>query len=107
MIETNVIHIKEGHLVAVLSDDPTWPPPWIAEVKNVQDDDVTVIWYEGSYTTTWKPAKIRNGRHMEDWVTTVSKSSIILYDFKLTSTGRLRKSHITHLQKAYSDNATT
>ena len=60
MIETNVVHIKEGHLVTVLSDDPTWPPPWIAEVKNVQDDDVTVIWYEGSYTTTWKPTKVRN-----------------------------------------------
>ena len=86
-----------------MSNDPNWPPPWIGECKEMQGDDVTVLWYEGTYSSTWKPAKVRNGRHLEDWVATIPRSSIVLYDFKLTSTGRLRKATVAHLKRAYED----
>ena len=105
MIATNAMEIREGHMVAVLSDDPTWPPPWIGECKGISGKDITILWYKGSYTSTWKPAKVRNGRQWEDWVSTVHTSSIILYDFKLTSTGRLRKTCVHHLKRKYEENS--
>ena len=55
----------------------------------------------------WKIAKRRDTRNKHkfvEWKDIIPKTSIILFDFELTSTGRLRKATTEHLQKLYSEN---
>ena len=59
---------------------------------------------EGGYTKAWRVAKQldpKNCRKKFDWKDIVPKSSIILFDFKLTSNNHLRKLTVDHLKKAY------
>ena len=89
----NVDHIEVGHLVAlnVLNCDLR---PLVARITDVKDDDLDILWLDGSYTRPWKTAKKKEGRLTVDWTDTVPKSSVILFDFKLTNTNRLRKATI-------------
>jgi len=60
---------------------------------------------EGTYTTSWKPWKIRdpqNHRKTIQWTDHVTKDSIILFYFALTSTNHLQKATVQHLTKEYS-----
>jgi len=68
----------------------------------VFDKDIEITWMEGTYTTSWKPWKIRdpqNHRKTIQWTDHVPKDSIILFDFALTSTNHLRKATVQHLKK--------
>ena len=62
--------------------------PLIAEVIQVNEENIDVVWLEGSM---WKVAKKKEARVMVDWVDTVPKTSIILFDFELTKTKHLEK----------------
>ena len=79
--------------------------PAIASCLGIREDCLEVIWYEGSYTTSWKPWRIRdpkNRRKIIDWTDTIPKSSVILFAFELTRTGHLRKTTIIKLKEEYS-----
>ena len=60
------------------------------------------MWLEGSYTGVWKVVKRKDGHTLVDWIDKVSKQSVILFDFELTKTNRLRKATVQHLKAAYS-----
>jgi len=66
----------------------------VTKVTKVDKSNIEVFWLEGSYTRPWKTAKKKEGRNLVDWTGTVPKSSIILFDFKLTPSSRLRKATV-------------
>ena len=93
--------VDKGQLVA-LNVENCHLRPLIAKVLEVSADTIDVVWLEGSYTKSWKLAKRKEGHTFVDWADNVPKSSIILFDFQLTKTNRLRKATIQHLKETYS-----
>ena len=75
--------------------------PLLAKIMKVRSCDLDIVWLEGSYTRPWKVSKKKEGRIMVDWTDTVPKSAVILFDFQLTATNRLRKATIQHLKETY------
>ena len=73
--------------------------PLLAKIMKVHSCDLDIVWLEGSYT---RPvSKKKEGRTMVDWIDTVPKSAVILFDFQLTATNMLRKATIQHLKETY------
>jgi len=63
--------------------------PLVAIVERIKQDNVEVVWMEGGYTKAWRVVKQldpKNHRKKFDWKDITPKSSIILFEFKLTST---------------------
>ena len=77
--------------------------PAIGRCISIQNSSIKVHWLQGSYSTSWKPWRLRQGRTSVDWEDEIPKSSILLYDFELTQSGHLRKRTIEHLKSAYSE----
>jgi len=77
--------------------------PLLGKITKVHRCDLDIIWLDGSYSRPWKIAKRKEGRTIVDWTDTVPKSAVILFDFELTSTNRLRKATIQHLKDTYSN----
>ena len=75
--------------------------PLLAKITKVHSCDLEVVWLEGNYTRPWKVAKKKEGRTTVDWTDTVPKSAVILFDFQLTATNRLRKATVQHLKETY------
>ncbi len=76
----------------------------IGECTRIEEDYIEVGWMEGSYTSSWKPWKIRdpkNKRKTVTWTDTVPKTSILLFGFTLTSRNFLRKCTVERLTKLY------
>ena len=96
----NMDTIDKGQLVALNVENCNLRP-MITHLLEVSTDTVDIVWLEGSYTKSWKVAKKKEGCTFVDWADTVPKSSIILFDFQLTKTNRLRKATIQHLKVAY------
>ena len=95
--------LSANQLVAVQCENCELEP-LIARVEGIKQDDVEIVWLEGKYNKSWKVAKHldpKNRRKKVDWKDVVPKSSIILFDFKLTASNHLRKSTVEHLKKAY------
>ena len=68
------------------------------------DNMDVILWYEGTYTSAWRPWKIRdpkNRRRIVDWTDTIPKTSIILFAFKLTARNHLKKTTISKLKEEY------
>ena len=95
--------LSANQLVAVQCENCELEP-LIARVEGIKQDDVEIVWLEGKYNKSWKVAKHldpKNQRKRVDWKDVVPKSSIILFDFKLTASKHLWKSTLEHLKKAY------
>lgn len=95
--------MRIAQLVAVFNKEEQ-EEPWIGRVECISGNEVQVVWLEGGYGRSWRVARRQdptNKRKKIDWKDTIPKSSIILYDFELTTTCHLRKKTITHLQKVY------
>jgi len=78
--------------------------PLVAIVERIKLDNVEVVWMEGGYTKAWRVAKQldpKNHRKKFDWKDIIPKSSIVLFDFKVTSNIHLRKLTVDHLKKTY------
>ena len=95
--------LSKGVLVAVLCEGNSLEPA-IGTCIGVHQDTITVQWLKGSYSTAWKPWKIKEGRKNVDWNDEIPKSAVLLYDFELTKTGHLRKRTIEHLKASYNHN---
>ena len=101
--ESDLSQLHVGHLVAVIvenCDDELL----IGKVLEVFDDDISIVWMQGEYTTTWKTARQidpRNRRKKIDWTDIIPKASVLLFAFEFTSTNRLRKTTVEHLKKKY------
>ena len=92
--------IDVGMLVAI-DLDKYKERPLIAKVKETKDDKLAVAWMAGSWTTPWSVCKRRTGRTREEWLEEVSRDSVILFDFELTPTGKLRSASIRELKNSY------
>ena len=78
---TDTLSLDSGDLVAINCD---WEgEPAIAESLQVEEDEVTVKWKNGTYSSAWT-------------------DPILLFAFKLTNKNHSRKTTILHLREAYS-----
>ena len=96
----NLNSLEEGQLVALNVVNCSLRP-LLAKIMKVHDSDLDIVWLEGSYTRPWKVAKKKEGRAMVDWTDKVPKSAVMLFDFQLTITNRLRKATVQHLKETY------
>lgn len=69
--------------------------PQVAKVLDIKEDVLELHWYKGSKTTSWSPATIRvkgcKGGKVMPFTENVTKSSVWLSGFQLTSSGLLPK----------------
>ena len=86
----------EKEMLVALNVENCQLRPLIAKVKEVHHDSLDVVWLEGSYTRAWKVAKRKEGRNLVEWNDTVPENSVILFDFDLTKSSRLRKATVEH-----------
>jgi len=88
-------------LVAIVSGQYV-ERPLLAKVKEIMEDDkILVTWLDGRWTTSWKVLKKREGRSNVEWTEVIEKNDVVLFDFELTSGGKLRLSTIRELKRVY------
>ena len=78
--------------------------PKIGCCTEVNGTEVKIIWYKGTYTSQWKPRRIRNPndqRKIIEWTDSISISSIILYAFQLTAKLHFKKTTVARLKSDY------
>ena len=66
----------------------------------VNDSDLVLQWWTGTYTGIWRALTKRKGRTSEPWKETVSKSCI-LHQVSFTQGSKLPKSTQEKLHKVY------
>jgi hypothetical protein len=77
--------LQQGDFVVVLCANCEKEPA-IALCSAINGETIDIIWYEGTYASTWKPWKIRdpnNRRKLINWTDKIPKSSIILFSLNL------------------------
>ena len=102
---TSARSLQIGHLVAVYCENYANPPA-IGKCTNLDESSVQIEWMKGTYSSSWKTwmiQDVRNRRKKVPWTDWVPKESIILFDFDLTLTNRLRKTTIEHLKSKYAE----
>lgn len=78
-----------------LVDVPRYAGEWpqVGKIISQEDDMVSLHWFAGSKTTSWKPCKraMTGGRgKREDWIETIPTSCIVS-TFQLTASGNIPK----------------
>ena len=102
-MEVEHIVLQPGHFVAVFCENSATEPE-IACCTKVNESEAQIVWYKGTYTSQWKPWRIRdpkNQRKFIEWTDTISMSSIILYAFQLTPKLHLKKTTAERLKSDY------
>ena len=97
--------MQVGHLVAVNCENYA-DGPSIGKCIEVTDTTVHLEWMKGKYSSSWATWIVQdaeNKRKKVPWTDWVPKESIILFDFTLTQTNRLRKSTVNHLKSKYDE----
>ena len=95
--------VNVGQLVAVNCSNHASGPS-IGKCIQVADTNVLIEWMKGTYTSTWCTWMIpdpQNRRKKIAWTDWIPRESIILFDFELTATNRLRKTTAEHLKLKY------
>ena len=92
--------LEVGHNVAIHVEDCELEPA-IAVILQISGDTIRVKWFQGTYTSAWKPWMLREGRKKVYWEDNIPKNSVILFDFSLGKNGHLRKSTTAHLKELY------
>ena len=94
--------LKIGCLVAVNVAD--CPPPCIGKVVDTDGNNVTVVWLKGSYNKAWSEWIIQDKNDLRKkvpWTDTITRDSILLFDFHLTKHNHLKKETVICLRKLY------
>ena len=94
--------IATGMLVALMSESSS-ERPLIAKVKEIRGDKLFVLWMDGKWTTVWRECKKREGSKYVEWTDEVPRASVVLFDFQLTSSGKLRTTTLRELKGIYND----
>ena len=100
-----ISNLQIGHLVAVYCENYA-DSPAIGQCIQLSETDVQVEWMVGKYSSAWKTWMVQdagNRRKKVPWRDWVPKDSIILYDFQLTPSNRLRKTTVEHLKQKYEE----
>ena len=91
----------EGQLVAVLTETLE-EAPWLGKVERIDGGNLSIVWMEGSYTSSWKPATIRKQKKIVEWRDTVPVETVILSDITLTENDELTKDSVRLIKDTYS-----
>lgn len=94
--------LATGMLLAV--DVKKYQPekPQIAKVLSIKDqDEIEVLWYYGTWSSSWRVYKIRQGRNMVESKEVIPITAVKLFNFSLTAAGKLRQSVKTQLKELY------
>ena len=97
--------IKVGQMMAVNCSNYK-DGPSIGTCMAIADTNVNIQWMKGTYNSSWSIWMIpdpKNKRKKVPWTDWVPRSSIILFDFELTPTKRLRKTTVEHLKLKYDE----
>jgi len=92
--------VEEGMLIAVQLDEYA-ERPLIARVDTVTGDNLSITWMYGHWTTNWSVCKRRVGHSYVEWKEDIPKSAVVLFDFQLTPTGKLRSATVHELKRVY------
>ena len=92
--------IIEGMLVA-LSLESYRERPLIGRVVELKDQALKITWLRGHWTTSWSTCKRREGQRHIEWQEEVPKASVVLFDFQLTPSGKLRQATVRELKRVY------
>ena len=92
--------IGEGMLVA-LSLENYRKRPLIGRVDKLLDKTLKITWLHGHWTMSWSICKRREGQRYIEWQEEVPKESVVLFDFQLTSSGKLRTVTVRELKRIY------
>ena len=97
--------IKVDQWVAVFCQESEFEDPSIGKVKEVRDNQLRVGWYQGKWSGQWSEWMIPapGPRRKQPWDQWVSKDAVLLYDFAMTATNRLKKETVTYLKQKYSE----
>ena len=98
-IKTNVL--KEGDIVAILTETLE-EAPWLAQVTKVEGRNLSIIWMEGSYTSLWKVATVRQGSKTLEWRDRVSVKTVVLSGISLTENKKLTTDLVSEIKDTYS-----
>ena len=74
--------------------------PQVAKVKKVLAESITVEWYDGSWTSTWKQYTYKLGRRAMTWEEDVMKNEVI-DKVSFTKSMRLTAKTIRKLKSLY------
>jgi len=76
--------------------------PQIAQVIECKGENIEILWYSGTWSTSWRVYKKRQGRNMIEVKETIAKAAVKLFNFTLTNTGKLKQSVKNQLKEIYS-----
>lgn len=92
-------------LTDLLRYSDSWPQ--VGKIKEMgdTDDNVNILWFNGSLNGSWKPHMLRKKgiRGLVEWTETISKKVIWRYGFELTPKYFLPKHIRDELEKYDSD----
>lgn len=92
--------ISEGMLVA-LSLVIYRERPLIGRVDELKDQTLKITWLHGHWTTSWSVCKRREGQRHIEWQEEVPKAAVVLFDFQLMQSGKLRQATERKLKRVY------
>ena len=82
-----------------------YPPPCIGRVISLYSDGTIVVgWLKGAYNKVWSEWMVQDAtdcRRKVQWRDTLTRNSIILYDFTLTKCNHLKKETVMYLKRHY------
>ena len=68
--------------------------PWLGKVDGVEGGNLLIVWMEGSYSSSWKPATIHQRKKFGELRDTVPVETVILSGITLTENNRLTKDSV-------------
>lgn len=92
--------IVEGMLVA-LSLETYCERPLIGRVDELKDETLKITWLHGHWTTSRSVCKRREGQRHIEWQEEVPKAAVVLFDFQMTQSGKLRQATVRELKRVY------
>lgn len=92
--------IVEGMLVA-LSLETYCERPLIGRVDELKDETLKITWLHGHWTTSRSVCKRCEGQRHIEWQEEVSKAAVVLFDFQMTQSGKLRQATVRELKRVY------
>jgi hypothetical protein len=79
--------------------------PVIGKVTEVCDDQFTLNYWKGSYSTAWQPHMVKGKDGLTPWVDTIPKEAVIMCAFELDEKNHLLENTRKFLKKWYRDQA--
>ena len=80
---------------------PKWRSrPLIGQVREKTSTTIIIRWWEGSYSSAWKPSKRREGRAFVEWVEEIPVENVVLETFSFSTDRKGAKQKIGTSLKA-------